>query len=345
MELTIEQALQRGVALHNQGKLEEAEHLYRAVLQTQPGQPDANHNLGLIALSVNKADEALPLFKMAVEANPSIEQYWLSYIDALIHEKYFYGAKQAIQKAKKMGFTNQKIGALEQRLNENNLTPSERDSSGFFNDQLNAFNAIEFTFDEKILNDIKKIASAPLQRDDFFMTAPKWNSDIKWESACSFKSFKLFNDLFKKLIASKGLQMAASHIDFNERIIMYSGFIVIRSRCTAPSFHDDWFPECGTNAFTLLTPIIHPSDGPNLLFKDSDGVDRKYKYEPGKGIVFSNKFIHSTDVGVSSSPSFLLSMVFGTDRMKYWEAISETAANQGKVYRLPSGHFVYNNFD
>ena len=36
MELTIEQALQQGVAAHREGKLEEAERLYRAILQSQP---------------------------------------------------------------------------------------------------------------------------------------------------------------------------------------------------------------------------------------------------------------------------------------------------------------------
>ena len=51
MELTIEQALQKGVAAHKEGKLEEAERLYRTILQAQPAHPDANHNLGLIAVS------------------------------------------------------------------------------------------------------------------------------------------------------------------------------------------------------------------------------------------------------------------------------------------------------
>ena len=36
MELTIEQALQQGVAAHKEGKLQEAERLYRTVLQSQP---------------------------------------------------------------------------------------------------------------------------------------------------------------------------------------------------------------------------------------------------------------------------------------------------------------------
>jgi len=52
MELTVDQALQQGVAAHNEGKLQEAERLYRAILKTQPTHPDANHNLGLIAVLV-----------------------------------------------------------------------------------------------------------------------------------------------------------------------------------------------------------------------------------------------------------------------------------------------------
>ena len=87
MDLTIEQALQKGVAAHKEGKLKDAELLYRAILQSQPTHPDANHNLGILALSVNKVDAALQLFKTALEANPKIEKFWLSYINALIKDE------------------------------------------------------------------------------------------------------------------------------------------------------------------------------------------------------------------------------------------------------------------
>ena len=84
MELTVDQMLQQGVAAHNAGNPKEAERLYRAILEVQPKHPDANHNLGLIAISVNQIEAALPLFKTALNVNPNIEQFWLSYIDALI---------------------------------------------------------------------------------------------------------------------------------------------------------------------------------------------------------------------------------------------------------------------
>ena len=116
MELIIEQTLHSGVSAHNAGKLEEAERLYRAILQSQPAHPDANHNLGLIAVSVNQAEAALPLFKTALEANPKIEQFWLSYIDALIKEKQFDNAKQVLEQAKKQGVTEEKLNFLEIKL-------------------------------------------------------------------------------------------------------------------------------------------------------------------------------------------------------------------------------------
>ena len=116
MELTIEQALQQGVAAHKEGKLQDAERLYRAILQSQPFHPDANHNLGVLAVSVNKADAALPLFKTALEANPKIEQFWLSYIDALIKERQFEIVKQVIEQAKKHGVAREKLAASENQL-------------------------------------------------------------------------------------------------------------------------------------------------------------------------------------------------------------------------------------
>ena len=116
MALTIKQALQQGLSAHKDGNLKDAERLYRAILQSQPLHPDANHNLGVIAISVNKPDSALPLFKTAIEANPKIDQFWLSYIDALIKEQQFENAKQVLEQAKKKGVDGEKLYVLETQL-------------------------------------------------------------------------------------------------------------------------------------------------------------------------------------------------------------------------------------
>ena len=123
MELSIDQALQQGVAAHKEGRLQDAERLYRTILQSQPAHPDANHNLGVLAVSLNKADAALPLFKTALEANPKIEQFWLSYIDALIKEKQFDNARQVLAQARKQGVDGERLNSLEAQLSPSTETP------------------------------------------------------------------------------------------------------------------------------------------------------------------------------------------------------------------------------
>ncbi len=125
MELSIEQALQQGVTAHREGKLQDAERFYWAILQSQPAHPDANHNLGVLAVSVNKAEAALPLFKTALEANPKIEQFWLSYIDALIKTEKVDDAKQALADAQQAGVTAAKLQIFEDQL-EFELPPSSQ---------------------------------------------------------------------------------------------------------------------------------------------------------------------------------------------------------------------------
>ena len=126
MELNVEQALQQAVAVHNAGNLQEAERVYQAILQTQPKHPDANHNLGLIAISMNQIAVAIPLFKTALDANPTIEQFWLSYIDALVKDNQLKGAKRAIKKAKKNGINARKLQALLSQSKANTKEPSQQ---------------------------------------------------------------------------------------------------------------------------------------------------------------------------------------------------------------------------
>ena len=112
MKQTIEAVLQNAVAAHKNGRLEEAEQLYKTILYSQPAHPDASHNLGILAVSAKKVDLALPLFKTALEANPKIEQFWVSYIDALIKDNQIKNAKRTIIKAKKKGFDAKKLESL-----------------------------------------------------------------------------------------------------------------------------------------------------------------------------------------------------------------------------------------
>ena len=126
--MTVGQVLQQGVAAHKEGKHQEAERLYRAILKVHPTHPDANHNLGSLAVSSYKSAEALPLYKTALEFYPKKEEFWISYISALISANEIVQAKQFIKKARDSGFSGKKFDALSIRL----LSPIESHAIGNF---------------------------------------------------------------------------------------------------------------------------------------------------------------------------------------------------------------------
>ena len=116
--LTFDQALAQGIEAHKAGEVQEADRLYTAILKAQPKHPDANHNMGLLAVGVGKVEKALPFFKTALEANPAAAQFWLSYIDALIKLDKLAGAKAVLDQAKSRGAKGDGFDKLEQRLQQ-----------------------------------------------------------------------------------------------------------------------------------------------------------------------------------------------------------------------------------
>ena len=125
MDLTVDQALRQGIAAHREGKLQDAERFYRAVLQALPNHPDANHNLGVLAVAVGKPLNSLPLFKQALDANPKIERFWLSYIDALIKVGRFSDAKQVIIDGEQSGVSPERLNFPRQQLRKTVLKAAE----------------------------------------------------------------------------------------------------------------------------------------------------------------------------------------------------------------------------
>lgn len=116
MKLTIDEALQKGIAAHKAGQFQEADRYYTAILGAWPKHPDANHNMGLLAISLGKIELALSFLKAALEANPSVDQYWLSYLDALINLGHQEVARDIFDKAKIHGAKGGKFDKIEEKL-------------------------------------------------------------------------------------------------------------------------------------------------------------------------------------------------------------------------------------
>jgi tetratricopeptide (TPR) repeat protein len=112
MELKIEDALRRGIQAHKSGQLADADRFYTAVLTVQPAHPDANHNLGVLAVGQGRRQDSLPFFKKALVACPAIAQFWLSYADTLIKLDRIQEAKKLFDKALNAGIKDEPLNRL-----------------------------------------------------------------------------------------------------------------------------------------------------------------------------------------------------------------------------------------
>jgi tetratricopeptide (TPR) repeat protein/2-polyprenyl-3-methyl-5-hydroxy-6-metoxy-1,4-benzoquinol methylase len=104
--------------------------LYKAILQTQPKHPDANHNLGIMAMSSNKLEEALLFFKIALESNPKNGQFWISYIETLLQNKQVEIAKQVFDQGKKLGLNGERVDELDSHITSIYLNIQSKKKNG-----------------------------------------------------------------------------------------------------------------------------------------------------------------------------------------------------------------------
>jgi tetratricopeptide (TPR) repeat protein len=76
--------LETAVDHHRAGRLPEAEALYRAILETDPNQPDALHMLGALALQSDRAADAIGLIRQAIMVNGKNVKYHTTLGHALL---------------------------------------------------------------------------------------------------------------------------------------------------------------------------------------------------------------------------------------------------------------------
>lgn len=112
----LELTLNLAVSQHEAGFLAEAEQLYRGILKTEPEQPQASHNLGLLLAQMQRLDEALPYLETALAAKPESARYWLSYIEALELDGQRELARERLAFAREHGLEGEDADALQARL-------------------------------------------------------------------------------------------------------------------------------------------------------------------------------------------------------------------------------------
>ena len=95
MELTLDEALKKGIEAHKAGKVH----------------------------------EALPFFKTAIDTNPSVAAFWLDYIDTLIKLNRIVDAKAVFARAKNKGAKGDGFDQLEIHFSELSINPQDPPSN------------------------------------------------------------------------------------------------------------------------------------------------------------------------------------------------------------------------
>ena len=113
MVLSTDQTLELALSAQADNRLQEAEGLYRSILQFQPDHPHANYNLGLLVMSLGQPESALQLFINAITANPNIEQFWFTYVECLIELENFADVSRILSDLKEAGASIDELATLE----------------------------------------------------------------------------------------------------------------------------------------------------------------------------------------------------------------------------------------
>ena len=116
MEFTIHQALLSGIKAHKAGNIHEADQFFTAILKDHPKHPDANHNMGTLAISIGRVEDALPFLEQALASDPNNIQFWFSYVDALIEANHLAHAFELLKEAKRSGVRGTGFDEREKKL-------------------------------------------------------------------------------------------------------------------------------------------------------------------------------------------------------------------------------------
>ena len=119
MKLTLKDVIFKGIEAHKAGKIREADQIYTAILKAHPNHPDVNHNMGVLAVGIGKVEEAITFFRKAIKSNEKIEQFWVSYIDALVKLQKLEEAVSVYQEACEKGIKGEKIENIKKFISAN----------------------------------------------------------------------------------------------------------------------------------------------------------------------------------------------------------------------------------
>ncbi|MBF0126706.1 MAG: tetratricopeptide repeat protein [Magnetococcales bacterium] len=94
------------------GRWQETERACRELLETQPGHPEANHTVGMLAVRDGRPTAGLLYLKAALETAPETERYWLGYIEGLLRSGRLELALLTLSQGQRFGLRGETVDGL-----------------------------------------------------------------------------------------------------------------------------------------------------------------------------------------------------------------------------------------
>lgn len=202
MASSTEENLSLVIEALEEGKQLEAENLLVTILQDEPTHPEANYQLGLLAVKDGYLEESLPLFLLAIQSDPEIQKFWVSYIEVLIKLKRNSAAKEVLKDLKKTGLEGKIFGDLEALANDLEREPSPDYVKSLFD-----------LFDQGRFQDLLDKLESLLQK--FPDSAPLYN--LEGLANSSLEKYESAAESYRKVIKIKP-DIAEVHLNLGQAL-------------------------------------------------------------------------------------------------------------------------------
>ena len=112
----IDSMLDEAITAHEAKDFNSAAAKYTKILERDAHHADANHNFGLLTVELGLKDEALIFLQTAINTNPKVLQYWVTFIDTLTNVERFDDARSVLEQAHLFGFREEVFDQLRHNL-------------------------------------------------------------------------------------------------------------------------------------------------------------------------------------------------------------------------------------
>ena len=85
-------------------------------MQTQPNQPESNHNFGFFAIEVGNNKLSLSFLRIGIEFDQKIENLWFCYVECLYKHNKIDVVKQILVDSNKINISKKKMKNFDEQL-------------------------------------------------------------------------------------------------------------------------------------------------------------------------------------------------------------------------------------